>query len=64
MYSLVFAENRQKNTAKGISKSVIKKSLRHAKYRECLFRKKVKKSQTLHGLYRENWIMCLKLYNP
>jgi hypothetical protein len=42
MYSIHYTENNkqvEKKTAKGIKKSVRKRKLRHAGYRECLFEK-------------------------
>ena len=43
MYSILYMENDkqvEKKTAKGIKKSVTKRKLRHANYKECLFEKK------------------------
>ena len=43
MYSILFTENDklvEKKTAKGIKKSVTKRKLRHANYKECLFEKR------------------------
>ena len=43
MYSILYTENNkqvEKKTAKGIKKSVTKRKLRHAGYRECLFEKR------------------------
>ncbi len=43
MYSILYTENDkqvEKKTAKGIKKSVTKRKLRHANYKECLFEKR------------------------
>ena len=43
MYSILYTENNklvEKKTAKGIKKSVTKRKLRHANYKECLFEKR------------------------
>ncbi len=43
MYSILYTENDkqvEKKTAKGIKKSVTKRKLRHASYKECLLEKK------------------------
>ena len=43
MYSILYTENNkqvEKKTAKGIKKSVTKRKLRHAGYKECLFEKR------------------------
>ena len=43
MYSILYTENDklvEKKTAKGIKKSITKRNLRHANYKECLFEKR------------------------
>ena len=43
MYSIMYTENNkqiEKKTTKGIKKSVTKRQMRHARYKECLFDKK------------------------
>src|SRR6188768_2641485 len=37
MYSLSLADNKEKSTAKGISRSHAQKHIKHAQYRDCLF---------------------------
>ena len=44
MYSMWYEENgqiKEKKTAKGVTKSVTKKKLKHRRYRECLLRRKI-----------------------
>ena len=43
MYSILYTENNkvvEKKTAKGISKAVTKREIRHGHYRDCLFNRK------------------------
>lgn len=60
MYSLIYSNNKHKNTAKGVSKTIIKKKLRHEHYRKCLFNNEMKKCEMKlirsekHQLYMEH----------
>ena len=48
MYSMWYEENgliKEKKTAKGVTKSVTKKKLKHHRYKECLLRRKILMSQ-------------------
>jgi hypothetical protein len=37
MYSLLLPNNKEKKTAKGIQRGFVKKNIRHAEYRACIF---------------------------
>ena len=64
MYSILYTENDklvEKKTAKGIKKSVTKRKLRHANYKECLFEKRQTMASTNQIRSERHEIYSIKL---